>query len=37
MANFYNENIKDIIEGLNTSTEIGLTAEEAARRIAQYG
>lgn len=37
MRNFYNQEIADLIDQLKTSEQKGLTAEEAGRRINEYG
>jgi Ca2+-transporting ATPase len=37
MANFYNQAIEEILAELKSSTTTGLTQEEAARRLEEYG
>jgi Ca2+-transporting ATPase len=37
MSNFYNQEIAEVIEQFKTSEQRGLTAEEAGRRLDEYG
>ena len=37
MDQFYNQNIKEVISNLRTSTDAGLTTEEINRRLEEYG
>jgi P-type Ca2+ transporter type 2C len=37
MTNFYNQDYNEILAGFKTSPATGLTTEEAARRLEQYG
>ena len=37
MSNFYNQEVKKVIEELNTSDKTGLSAEEVKRRLEKFG
>ena len=37
MGKFYNEEINDVITGLNTDLTTGLTGDEVKKRLDQYG